>query len=43
MRQLKLRERGISRAECESATLRGILGIAVPPNRHTVAREAVMR
>lgn len=33
-----LRERGLFRSEYESATLRGNLGLAVPPNRHTVAR-----
>jgi alkanesulfonate monooxygenase SsuD/methylene tetrahydromethanopterin reductase-like flavin-dependent oxidoreductase (luciferase family) len=35
-----LRERGIFRSEYESDTLRGNLGLPVPPNRHTAAREA---
>jgi alkanesulfonate monooxygenase SsuD/methylene tetrahydromethanopterin reductase-like flavin-dependent oxidoreductase (luciferase family) len=33
-----LRERGVVRAEYESGTLRGNLGIPVPENRHTLAR-----
>jgi FMN-dependent oxidoreductase (nitrilotriacetate monooxygenase family) len=33
-----LRERGLVRAEYESSTLRGHLGLAVPENRHTRAR-----
>jgi FMN-dependent oxidoreductase (nitrilotriacetate monooxygenase family) len=35
-----LRERGLFRSEYESDTLRGNLGLPVPRNRHTVAREA---
>jgi FMN-dependent oxidoreductase (nitrilotriacetate monooxygenase family) len=35
-----LRERGIVRSEYESDTLRGNLGLPIPRNRHTVAREA---
>jgi hypothetical protein len=35
-----LRERGVVRAEYESGTLRGNLGIPVPENRYTRAREA---
>jgi hypothetical protein len=34
-----LRERGIVRAEYESTTLRGNLGLPVPENRHTRASE----
>jgi hypothetical protein len=34
-----LQERGIVRTEYESATLRGNLGLPVPENRHTKARE----
>jgi alkanesulfonate monooxygenase SsuD/methylene tetrahydromethanopterin reductase-like flavin-dependent oxidoreductase (luciferase family) len=34
-----LQERGIVRTEYESATLRGNLGLPVPENRHTRARE----
>ncbi|HVW42461.1 MAG TPA: LLM class flavin-dependent oxidoreductase [Amycolatopsis sp.] len=33
-----LRERGVVRAEYESTTLRGNLGLPVPENRHTAAR-----
>ncbi|SOD72568.1 FMN-dependent oxidoreductase (nitrilotriacetate monooxygenase family) [Jatrophihabitans sp. GAS493] len=33
-----LRERGVVRSEYESSTLRGNLGLPIPPNRHTVAR-----
>jgi len=33
-----LRERGLFRSEYESDTLRGNLGLAVPPNRYTLAR-----
>ena len=35
-----LRERGVVRSEYESTTLRGNLGLPIPDNRHTVAREA---
>ncbi|MDX6401033.1 MAG: hypothetical protein QOF27_1639, partial [Gaiellaceae bacterium] len=35
-----LRARGVFRSEYESHTLRGNLGLAVPANRNTVAREA---
>jgi FMN-dependent oxidoreductase (nitrilotriacetate monooxygenase family) len=35
-----LRERGLFRTEYEADTLRGNLGLPVPRNRHTVAREA---
>ena len=35
-----LRERGLFRWDYESDTLRGNLGLPVPANRHTVAREA---
>jgi FMN-dependent oxidoreductase (nitrilotriacetate monooxygenase family) len=35
-----LRERGLFRAEYESDTLRGNLGLPIPPNSHTVARLA---
>jgi FMN-dependent oxidoreductase (nitrilotriacetate monooxygenase family) len=35
-----LRERGLFRSEYEGDTLRGNLGIPVPPNVHTLAREA---
>ncbi|SDJ39903.1 FMN-dependent oxidoreductase, nitrilotriacetate monooxygenase family [Frankineae bacterium MT45] len=35
-----LRERGVVRSEYESKTLRGNLGLPIPPNRHTEAREA---
>jgi alkanesulfonate monooxygenase SsuD/methylene tetrahydromethanopterin reductase-like flavin-dependent oxidoreductase (luciferase family) len=35
-----LRERGVVRAEYESTTLRGNLGLPVPENRHTAARRA---
>lgn len=38
-----LRERGLFRAEYEHDTLRGNLGLAVPANRYTVAREATAR
>ena len=34
-----LQERGIVRTEYESATLRGNLGLPVPENRYTEARE----
>ena len=34
-----LRERGVLRRDYEHETLRGHLGLAVPPNRHTLARE----
>jgi hypothetical protein len=34
-----LRERGVVRSEYESSTLRGNLGLPIPENRHTVARE----
>jgi hypothetical protein len=34
-----LRERGLLRTEYESETLRGDLGIPVPENRHTRARQ----
>jgi FMN-dependent oxidoreductase (nitrilotriacetate monooxygenase family) len=34
-----LRERGIVRSEYESTTLRGNLGLPIPDNRHTVARQ----
>ena len=37
-----LRERGLFRTDYESTTLRGNLGLPLPPNRHTVAREAVV-
>ena len=33
-----LRERGLARAEYESGTLRGHLGLPVPGNRYTAAR-----
>lgn len=33
-----LRERGVVRAEYEATTLRGNLGLEVPPNRYTLAR-----
>jgi hypothetical protein len=33
-----LRERGVIRREYEHDTLRGHLGLPVPPNRHSVAR-----
>jgi hypothetical protein len=33
-----LRERGLVRAEYESSTLRGHLGLPVPENRYTAAR-----
>jgi hypothetical protein len=33
-----LRERGLVRAEYESSTLRGNLGLPVPENRYTAAR-----
>ena len=35
-----LRERGVVRSEYESTTLRGNLGLPVPENVHTVARDA---
>ena len=35
-----LRERGLVRAEYESSTLRGNLGLPVPENRYTAARQA---
>jgi hypothetical protein len=35
-----LRERGVVRDEYDSTTLRGNLGLAIPPNRYTVARKA---
>ena len=35
-----LRERGLVRAEYEASTLRGNLGLPVPENRYTRAREA---
>jgi FMN-dependent oxidoreductase (nitrilotriacetate monooxygenase family) len=35
-----LRERGVVRDEYDSTTLRGNLGLAIPPNRYTVARNA---
>jgi FMN-dependent oxidoreductase (nitrilotriacetate monooxygenase family) len=35
-----LRQRGLARTEYESETLRGNLGLAIPKNRHTAAREA---
>ena len=35
-----LRERGLVRAEYESGTLRGNLGLPVPENRYTAARQA---
>jgi FMN-dependent oxidoreductase (nitrilotriacetate monooxygenase family) len=35
-----LQERGVFRREYESSTLRGNLGISVPANRHTAARQA---
>ncbi|MBM7774932.1 FMN-dependent oxidoreductase (nitrilotriacetate monooxygenase family) [Actinokineospora baliensis] len=34
-----LRERGVVRSEYESTTLRGNLGLPIPANRHTAARE----
>jgi hypothetical protein len=34
-----LRERGLVRAEYDSGTLRGNLGLPVPENRYTAARE----
>ncbi|MDT4891773.1 MAG: hypothetical protein QOE97_808 [Pseudonocardiales bacterium] len=34
-----LRERGVVRSEYESSTLRGNLGLPIPENRHTAARE----
>jgi alkanesulfonate monooxygenase SsuD/methylene tetrahydromethanopterin reductase-like flavin-dependent oxidoreductase (luciferase family) len=33
-----LRERGLARSSYDEDTLRGHLGLAIPPNRHTVAR-----
>lgn len=36
-----LRERGVVRSEYESSTLRGNLGLPIPANRHTAAREHV--
>ena len=35
-----LRERGLVRAEYESGTLRGNLGLPIPENRYTAARQA---
>jgi len=35
-----LRERGVVRAEYEAGTLRGNLGLPVPENRYTRARQA---
>jgi hypothetical protein len=35
-----LRERGLVRAEYESSTLRGNLGLPIPENRYTAARQA---
>ena len=35
------KERGVFRADYEATTLRGHLGLPVPVNRHTAAREAV--
>jgi hypothetical protein len=34
-----LQERGLFRTEYEHDTLRGNLGLPVPPNRHTKARQ----
>jgi FMN-dependent oxidoreductase (nitrilotriacetate monooxygenase family) len=34
-----LRERGVVRSEYESSTLRGNLGLPIPENRHTAARQ----
>jgi alkanesulfonate monooxygenase SsuD/methylene tetrahydromethanopterin reductase-like flavin-dependent oxidoreductase (luciferase family) len=33
-----LRERGVARSDYEAGTLRGHLGLPIPPNRHTAAR-----
>ncbi|OAA23880.1 FMN-dependent oxidoreductase, nitrilotriacetate monooxygenase family [Frankia sp. EI5c] len=38
-----LRDRGVVRAEYESTTLRGNLGLPVPENRHTAARDQSAR
>ena len=38
-----LRERGLVRAEYEASTLRGNLGLPVPENRYTLARQAAAR
>lgn len=35
-----LRQRGLARTEYDSDTLRGNLGLAIPQNRHTAARQA---
>jgi FMN-dependent oxidoreductase (nitrilotriacetate monooxygenase family) len=37
-----LRERGVVRSEYESDTLRGNLGLPIPENRHTAAREVAL-
>lgn len=36
-----LRDRGVVRSEYEASTLRGNLGLPIPANRHTAAREAL--
>jgi len=38
-----LRDRGLVRSAYESTTLRGNLGLPVPPNVHTVARDQASR
>lgn len=38
-----LRERGVVRGEYDSTTLRGNLGLPVPENRYTAARQAAGR
>ncbi|NUR24381.1 MAG: LLM class flavin-dependent oxidoreductase, partial [Catenulispora sp.] len=37
-----LRERGVVRTDYEATTLRGNLGLPIPTNTHTLAREAVL-
>ncbi|WP_027345200.1 NtaA/DmoA family FMN-dependent monooxygenase [Hamadaea tsunoensis] len=37
-----LRERGVVRTDYEASTLRGNLGLPIPRNTHTLAREAVL-
>jgi hypothetical protein len=38
-----LQERGLFRAEYEAGTLRGNLGLPIPQNRYTAARQAAAR
>jgi hypothetical protein len=39
----RLKQRGLFRAEYEHDTLRGHLGLPIPLNRHTLARESSQR